>query len=1005
MTVQKRQQVHCLPILSTLFFLATGMVTAQAQTSLEAGDIAFTGYITADDNNVTQDDVISFVLLKDMDVNTVIYFTDFGWTDAGTFQTVDPCGGNTGAYNDGIIRWTSTSVLSCGTQVSINCRKALTASSGTVTGISPTFNNANVYLSLATSGDQVLAFQGTTANPVFIAGISINRDWDTVLDSCDFTSSRSTLPVTLGTLGTALFPDAVNAQYNCSTTSGDTLSLLSAISIASSWNTDTSSVPPVAPSFQLPPPCTFSGCALPVPQITVHPLTQTLCENSNFSLFIQAGNASAYQWQQNIGGTWVNVTDTLPFSGSQDDTLHFSGIPFALNSRPFRCMAYGAAPPAAVSNAAILTVLPAPNITAQTPARAICEGLNVSFSVSASGTGLGYQWQFDNGGGWTNLSNTPPYSGATTSALLITATPFSLHLTNYRCIVSGSCAPADTSAPVYVFVNILPNVTLEPQADSICAGSSTVFIVNAVGSSAAYRWQINTGSGFSNLNNGAPFTGVFNDTLTVTNPALIYNGAEFRCVVSGVCSPADTSMAVKLTIGGIPGAPVFQNTSVTYCDNDSNVIFSVSPVDAISTYSWSYTGTNAVLSTAGDTSATLSFSNAGSGDSLQVKAQNFCGSGASAFLLLTVHESYSLADTLRLCPGDSLQIHGNWQSVPGNYIQVFSAVNGCDSLFITTLENYPVYSTPLQATICNGDSVFAGGAWQSQAGTYTDTLTSVHGCDSLLVTMLAFFPVPFDSVQVFVCSGDSIFLGGGWQSLAGTYADTLSSVNGCDSLLFSNLGFFAPAFDSLQIGICQGDSIWIGGNWQSSPGNFIDTLISTNGCDSLLYTELIVHPHPLVTLSLDTVICSTASPLQLFGEDPPGGTWSGMGVSGNTFDPAFLGFGFFLVTYDYSDMNGCFGSATDTVYIADCTGIGELNGTRFTMYPNPASDFIRIDVSGPSSSPLLLRISDAAGREVWRSTLSGHSLYLALDEFENGVYHLQLSDQKKSIGARLVIIR
>ena len=73
----------------------------------------------------------------------------------------------------------------------------------------------------------------------------------------------------------------------------------------------------------------------------------------------------------------------------------------------------------------------------------VCENGNISFSVFASGPSLVYQWQVDQGLGFTNLSNIAPYSGVSTSLLNITTTPFSLDNASYR-EQHGSIPPTST---------------------------------------------------------------------------------------------------------------------------------------------------------------------------------------------------------------------------------------------------------------------------------------------------------------------------------------------------------------------------------------------------------------------------------------------------------------------------------------------------------------------------------------------------------------------------------
>lgn len=63
------------------------------------------------------------------------------------------------------------------------------------------------------------------------------------------------------------------------------------------------------------------------------------------------------------------------------------------------------------------------------------------YSVSATGSGLSYQWRHEG----TNISNGGGYAGVTTPTLTISPLVAS-HAGNYDCVVSGTCSPAVTSS-------------------------------------------------------------------------------------------------------------------------------------------------------------------------------------------------------------------------------------------------------------------------------------------------------------------------------------------------------------------------------------------------------------------------------------------------------------------------------------------------------------------------------------------------------------------------------
>lgn len=960
-----------------------------AQTILAPGDIAFAGYITSDDNNLTQDDEISFILLKDIDAGTTVFLTDFGWTNQGRFQTVDPCGPSTGSYGDGIIQWTASTVLYCGTQVNIQCKRSLSASTGTVTPVQSTFSAANNYISLNQNGDQVFLFQGSIGTPSLICGLSINRNWDGSLDSCEFTAVKSLRPAVLNSAGPAIFPNAVNAAYNCSVTTGDTLTLQTALTQAANWNKDTTTLLPVSTAFQLPLGCTFSGCALPFPVITQQPAPVVICENNNAVFNVAATGATAYQWQQLVNSVWTNCTNTPPFSGTQSTTLTITAAPNSLNGVSFRCVVTGAAPPQAISNSALLTVQAAPNITAQTPARAICEGQNCAFSVTTGGAGLTYQWQFDNGSGWTNLTNTPPYTGANTSSIQIAGSPFSIHLTNYRCIVNGTCAPPDTSTPVFIFVNQLPNVTSNPVSDSICAGQNTVFSITATGATLQYIWQMNTGTGFNDLTNTPPFFGVTTQTLNLTATPASLNGARFRCIVSGVCAPRDTSAEAILTVGTIPGTLTVAAGDLTPCEG-SVVSYVLNPPDPTATYTWQYPG-NDVTFTDSLNTAIFTFGEQAESGSISVQYSNFCGVSPVNVFPVNVQNGDFIRDTIRICPGDSAFINGNWQTLAGDYAQNFTNSSGCDSSFITTLEFNPEYLFNLQVGICPGDSAFLAGAWQQAAGFYNDTLPTENGCDSILITELVLFPLYNENVQVFLCPGDSVFAGGAWQTNAGIYTDSLFSLFGCDSIVTSTVINALTDSTYENKSICQGDSIFAGGAWQTLPGLYSDLFSNAAGCDSTHYVQLTVNALPSASLSLpDSAICITAVPYPLTGGSPAGGSWSGAGVNGAVFDPGVLGYGTYTITYTITDSTGCSGSATDQIAYFDCTGLADAEAGLVTIFPNPARDYIEIRRVNTTRTDVIYEVIDAQGRTVFSERSSGVVYRIDISRWAEGVYQLRI---------------
>lgn len=71
----------------------------------------------------------------------------------------------------------------------------------------------------------------------------------------------------------------------------------------------------------------------------------------------------------------------------------------------------------------------------------------------------------------------------------------------------------------------------KPATITPCAGGNVSIPSNISGSS--YQWQVNSGSGFTNITNGGIYSDATTNTLQITGaPSSLY-GYEYRCFVSG----------------------------------------------------------------------------------------------------------------------------------------------------------------------------------------------------------------------------------------------------------------------------------------------------------------------------------------------------------------------------------------------------------------------------------------------------------------------------------------
>ena len=109
---------------------------------------------------------------------------------------------------------------------------------------------------------------------------------------------------------------------------------------------------------------------------------------------------------------------------------------------------------------------------------------------------------------------------------------------------------------------------------------------------------------------------------------------------------------------------------------------------------------------------------------------------------------------------------------------------------------------------------------------------------------------------------------------------------------------------------------------------------------------ILIVPYPDATITPIDTLCVEGSPVTLKAHDS-GGSWSGDGVSGNTFDPGAAGVGDHIIRYNITDSNGC--SASDQITI--------------TVVPSPAVNIAPIGTLYINQLPVSLNAVPAGG--VW----------------------------------------
>lgn len=170
---------------------------------------------------------------------------------------------------------------------------------------------------------------------------------------------------------------------------------------------------------------------------TLMPQNQTVSKDEK-AVFTAAadGEGLLWQWQYRApGGSWRNCTEAT--EGAHTDTLRPTAS-FARSGYSYRCIATDVAGSYAVSNAAMLTVIPKLQLLRQPEDQTVGEDEAAMFAIYAEGDGLHYQWQYmAPDGSWMDCTDS--MDGYDTPNLML-ASAAQWDGCTFRCIVKDTIA-------------------------------------------------------------------------------------------------------------------------------------------------------------------------------------------------------------------------------------------------------------------------------------------------------------------------------------------------------------------------------------------------------------------------------------------------------------------------------------------------------------------------------------------------------------------------------------
>jgi len=577
-----------------------------------------------------------------------------------------------------------------------------------------------------------------------------------------------------------------------------------------------------------------------------------------------------------------------------------------------------AGPCNAVNDNMTIAINTQPTVDAGAP-QTICAGLTVSLAGTIGGGASSATWS---GGTGTFNPNAATLNAVyTPSATEISAGTVTLTLTTND--PSGPCSEKSDN----VAITINPQPTAEAGNDqTICAGSGASLAASGLPGSS-YTWNNGAGNN-ANVTVYPPFTttytvsvvdanncGTASDFVVINvtqlpvinlNPDTICKGSTYQIplsisnylsvlwstagtgsfnnatLVNPVYNPSaadDGTGSVTLTVtvtgnspcgtstGQIqlallqPSPPVLTNADTSICQNAPAIILTGSP--------------------SGGTF---------SGTGIASNQFNPSAAGAGAHVITyTVSDSHSCtnssADTINVWPLPTANAGANQNICKGS-------------------------GATLTATGLSGSSFI----WNQNAGntssvtvfplfttTYTVSVTDSNSCgiatSNVVVNVI---PLP-----VITASSDSICKGNTYQTNISVtnYSSLNWSTSGSGS--FNNSALLNPIYTPSQSDAAAGNVILtITASGNQPCGNVIDSI------------KLTILPLPLIDFS-DSLPskCLNSAPINLNSATPAGGTYSGVGVSNNTFNPVVAGVGQHSITYSYTDVYGCTNSDINTIKV------------------------------------------------------------------------------------------
>lgn len=389
---------------------------------------------------------------------------------------------------------------------------------------------------------------------------------------------------------------------------------------------------------------------------------------------------------------------------------------------------------------------------------------------------------------------------------------------------------------------------------------------------------------------------------------------------------------------------------------------------------------------------------------LYVKPKGFCfpDSFACDSHYINVTLAQRTFDTITYCQGDTALFNQKTYTSTATVSDSFIVNQGCDSIHQTLLLFHQSYQDSSTLSLCSGDSFWFAQSYLNAAGIYVDSAKNVEGCDSISILNLQVLP-SFQRLQVHhVCPGDSAKILGNYYSSDTLLRDSIITTEGCDSITTYVVSMLYAKVDSQNLSICKNDSTWLNGRYITGPGIYFDTLLSTMGCDSVYLTTTAQY------LQVDTSVVLT-SPFATLLAKAKNAQFQWISCDGDSIIPGETD-STFEVTYEGTfavvvTQNGC--TDTSACFATIIDDVVTLRASPLTVFPNPTKGLVKIEgINASQQNVLNCNIYNLQGQSVLNKDLPirDGAVTINIQNLPKGMYWVELTTHDRAY-ERTTIVR